>query len=201
MDVKFWSQIQDGNENAFQELYNSNADILYGYGMKIAHNSDVVSDAIQSLFIYIFEKRRSLTQPNSLIAYLCTSLRHIIVNNLTAPASAAAISLDDINPETYDFDLEIDRQAALVSKEAQDEQIDALQKQLDCLSPQQREMIYLKYYKNLSTQEIAETLGVTERTVYNTIHAAIKKLRDELGFLRLSLLFISLYLLQWLLKK
>ena len=42
----------------------------------------LVTEAIQSLFVYIFEKRETCTAPQSIPAYLCVSLRHMIVNEL-----------------------------------------------------------------------------------------------------------------------
>ena len=50
-------KIQQGDEEAFRQLYEQYADLLYGYGMKIAGDETLVTEAIQSLFVYIFEKR------------------------------------------------------------------------------------------------------------------------------------------------
>ena len=53
MNTLFWSKIQRGDEGAFRQLYEQYADLLYGYGMKIAGDDDLVTDAIQTLFIYL----------------------------------------------------------------------------------------------------------------------------------------------------
>lgn len=58
MNTLFWSKIQRGDEGAFRQLYEQYADLLYGYGMKIAGDDDLVTDAIQTLFVYIFEKEK-----------------------------------------------------------------------------------------------------------------------------------------------
>ena len=52
-----WQEIQAGNETAFRVLYDEYSELLYGYGMKIIDNEAVVMDAIQTLFLNIFEKR------------------------------------------------------------------------------------------------------------------------------------------------
>ena len=44
-----------------------------------------------------------------------------------------------------------------------------------------QEVLYLKYYKKLDSDEIAEVMGLTSRTVYNTTHMAISRLRERLS--------------------
>ena len=41
MNTLFWSKIQRGDEGAFRQLYEQYADLLYGYGMKIAGDDDL----------------------------------------------------------------------------------------------------------------------------------------------------------------
>ena len=36
MKTLSWDKIQQGDEDAFRQLYDQYADLLYGYGMKIA---------------------------------------------------------------------------------------------------------------------------------------------------------------------
>lgn len=57
MKTLSWDKIQQGDEEAFRQLYEQYADLLYGYGMKIAGDETLVTEAVQSLFVYIFEKR------------------------------------------------------------------------------------------------------------------------------------------------
>ena len=59
MKTLSWDKIQQGDEEAFRQLYEQYADLLYGYGMKIAGDETLVTEAIQSLFVYIFEKRET----------------------------------------------------------------------------------------------------------------------------------------------
>ena len=94
MKTLSWDKIQQGDEEAFRQLYEQYADLLYGYGMKIAGDDDLVTDAIQTLFVYIFEKRETCAVPQSISAYLCVSLRHIIVNELKKENGGIFRSLD-----------------------------------------------------------------------------------------------------------
>lgn len=180
MDKLFWRKIQQGEEEAFRQLYEQYADLLYGYGMKIAGNDALVTEAIQSLFVYIFEKRETCAVPQSISAYLCVSLRHMLVNELKKENSALLKSLDDVDANEYPFHLEIDIETAIIRSELEREQLEVLQKELDALTKQQREVLYLKYYKKMDSDEIARVMGLTSRTVYNTTHMAISRLRERL---------------------
>ena len=48
---------------------------------------------------------------------------------------------------------------------------------LDKLPPRQREIIYLKFYKDLSYEEIAVLTSLKVRTVYNTVYQALESMR------------------------
>lgn len=179
--TQFWRKIQQGDEEAFRQLYDQYADLLYGYGMKIAGDDALVTDAIQSLFVYIFEKRKTCAVPQSISAYLCVSLRHMIVNALKKENSGVFKSLDELDANEYPFELEIDIETAIIRSELEKEQLEVLQKELNSLTKQQREVLYLKYYKKMDSEEIARVMGLTSRTVYNTTHMAISRLRERLS--------------------
>lgn len=181
MDKLFWRRIQQGEEEAFRQLYEQYADLLYGYGMKIAGDDALVTEAIQSLFVYIFEKRETCAVPQSISAYLCVSLRHMIVNELKKENSGLLRSLEDVDANEYPFELEIDIETAIIRSELEKEQLEMLQNELNALTKQQREVLYLKYYKKMDSEEIARVMGLTPRTVYNTTHMAITRLRERLS--------------------
>ena len=45
------------------------------------------------------------------------------------------------------------------------------------LTPRQREVIYLKYFEGLSTDELAEILQIRAQSIYNLVHDALENLR------------------------
>lgn len=181
MDTTFWRKIQQGDEGAFRQLYNDYSDLLYGYGMKIAGDDDQVTEAIQSLFVYLYEKRLSCAEPQSISAYLCVALKRILVSELKKTSNGVFKSLDEVEASGYKFDIEIDVETAIVRSELEREQLEVLQKEINGLTKQQREVLYLKYYKKMNPEEIAEVMGLAPRTVYNTTHMAITRLRERLS--------------------
>ena len=105
----------------------------------------------------------------------------MLLNELKKTANGVFTSLDEVNSSEYRFDLEIDIETAIVRSELEREQLEVLQKEINGLTKQQREVLYLKYYKKLDSDEIAEVMGLTSRTVYNTTHMAIARLRERLS--------------------
>ncbi len=57
----------------------------------------------------------------------------------------------------------------------------SLQTALDGLAPRQRAVVVLRYLADLSTAEVARALGCAEGTVKSTLHAALTRLRIEVG--------------------
>ena len=55
-----WDQFVSGNHNCFCRLYKGYYDGLYGYGLKLCKDPELVKDAIQNLFIIIWERREEL---------------------------------------------------------------------------------------------------------------------------------------------
>lgn len=178
-DTIKWSDIVDGREAAYNALYDRYADLLYGYGMKIVADEAVVMDAMQMLFMNIFEKRKSLSAPNSMAAYLCRSLKNLLINEMQSASSKYTCKINDADAADYDFDLQPDIENALIAGEEENEKLRIFKEELSKLSRQQREMLYLRYYKGLAIEEIAEILSVSKRTVYNTTNNALTRLREN----------------------
>lgn len=190
MSKDFWMQIKEGDESAFSRLYNENAGFLFGYGMKIVPNEDLVAETIQSLFVYIFEKRRTISCPESIMAYLCISLKRMLIRAASSQRTSIFRSVEDLKPSDYDFDLELDVESALIRGEFHREYLNKLQVCLNQLSPQQREVVYLKFYKGCNNDEIAQILGTSNQVVRNIASKALLKMRGQWG-LRMILKILS----------
>ena len=65
-----------------------------------------------------------------------------------------------------------------------DEQNKELSNQLngaiDYLSPREKEILYLKFYSDISNKEISELLSISYQSVKNTATRAIQKLKEKM---------------------
>ncbi len=141
-----WDKLRNKDEQEWKHLFRQHAEFLYAYGMKFAHNEDLVKDTIQELFIAIYEKRNSLSEPTFIRAYLCTGLRNRLINELKKDA---VVPLEEGD---YSFTLYIDDESA----DEEERQYKKIQNLLNKLTNRQREVVYLKYFKGLSNEEIAK---------------------------------------------
>lgn len=178
MEEPFWNYIKKGDEQAFNSLYEQYADMLYGYGMKIVPDEDLVSNAIQSLFVYLFEKRKTISEPNSVSAYLCVSLKRLVLLEVKRRKEGRSVSLEDVSLSDYNFELEVDIEKTIIETEYNEELMHSLQEALEGLTNRQREIVYLKYFKGMDNSEIASVMELNLQTVKNTMSQALIRLRD-----------------------
>ncbi len=61
------------------------------------------------------------------------------------------------------------------------ENADLLRRSMDKLSPQQRQVIYLRFFENLSQREVALRTGVSQMTVSRSERSALETMRRELN--------------------
>jgi len=169
-----WKEVLAGDKESLGRLFNICFDSLYSYGYRITPDSENVRDAIQEVFFQIWKYRKTLTIPDSVQAYLFTSLRRELLNKKKAHKRR-----DDIDSRYY-----IEEFDALISYNNWDEILNLeeqeskrLKESIQNLTPRQREVIYLKFYEGLSTEELSQILDLSAQSVYNLVFSAINKLR------------------------
>lgn len=193
MEIDYWNSIRDGNNGAFRDLYNTYADMLYKYGMKIAQDSECVEDAIQTVFLNIYEKRKVLSRPQSIRAYLYSSVRNEILQEFRRKQQIVSLENGFVNKnEEYDYDfiLEIDPYELMKLDEEEREKQEILQQIFNGLKGKQREIIYLRFYKELSYEEVASIFNTNSQQVYKAVSRIIKKLREQNVYNKAFIAFI-----------
>lgn len=173
-----WQHLQQGNKRALDYFYDTYVQSLYNYGKKITDHEDLIKDCIQDLFIDLWRNSASLQYPQSLKFYLLKSLRYKIIRQLKKEKRKLQIenlfldmTLDHV--PSYEFDL--------ILKQLTIEKRQQLQKGLKKLSNRQREAVVLKFYEELSYEEIASVMSIHPQSVYNLIHQAIDILKKSLA--------------------
>ncbi len=185
---QLWAAFVQGGEGAFQGLYHYYYPLLYRYGRRFTADHEMVKDCIQDLFLKFHNKRNRLSVPDSPTAYLLSALRNLIFNNLQrgsrfSPQAAA---------EEYNFGVELSIEEAIIHEQLSQGQAEQLKKSLDQLTRRQKEAVYLKFYSNLSYQEIAAVMAIQYQSAVNLIHEAIKTLGNNLILPLLAVAMTSL---------
>ena len=74
-DHDTWLRFISGDSDAFSDLYDQYADVLYAFGMRYSTDRDLVKDCIHDLFIDLHGYRKNLAQEVNVKFYLLKSLR------------------------------------------------------------------------------------------------------------------------------
>lgn len=175
--VALWHKIQQGNREALFELYDDVYFHLVRYGVTVYSDSDLVKDCVSQLFLKLWDKHHTLNDVENVQSYLFTALRRLIQDYLSAEIRASSSLRSFI---TEDEAEEASYEDIIIAREKDEEIRRDLGAALKELSPKQVELIRLKFFENMSYQEIALVSSQSVKTSYNTIYDAIKVLRLRL---------------------
>lgn len=165
-DENLWIECQQGNNSAFEKIYNDQVEALFDYGCRITDDRLLVEDCIHDLFITLWKKKEDLDITNSIKYYLIRSLRRSIVKSLQKRRKLGTIPF-----ETY-FDL-----SSNTSDVEDTHRLKSLREQISKLPKRQKEAIDLRFYHNLDYQEISSVLEVSVDAAYNLVYKAVKSLK------------------------
>ncbi len=180
-DQSLWRAFQAGDRLAFESLYRDHIQQLIQYGFKISGERQIVQDCIQDLFMELWDSRENLAEVISIRHYLFRSLRYKIFRylreNNTEDLERAGYRIDDDH-----FELR------LFEEETGTRQSQKLHAALDKLPKRQKEAIHLRYFEEMSNEEVADLMGVNYQSACKFIYTALKSLRDVMLMLVLAFL-------------
>lgn len=181
-----WESFVNGEPLSFKSLFEAYYDEMYGYGIKLYHNHEVVKDCIQELFKTVWERREDLDHIGSPNVYLYVSLRRKIVKEQKRDKRNEELS--EVNGETF---LEFNKEDIIIVNEVKCKNKRKLKKALNQLTDCQKEVIYLYFYNGMSYGEIGKILSINRQSVRNHVYRAMETLRTLLDS-KITKLVISL---------
>ena len=189
-DADLWRSFKGGNKEALAVIYRTYIRTLYNYGTRLTHDDGLVEDCIQDLFIEIWRNRAHLADTDSIKYYLFRALRRKIArrcNQLNKHVQHGEL------PGEYEGETVAPYESEWVLEEAASARKEHLQKAITHLTKRQKEILFLRYYENLSHQEIASIMVLTPQAVYNLIHKTLAALKQHLAYLISLLIGIGLH--------
>jgi RNA polymerase sigma factor (sigma-70 family) len=176
-DQTLWQRFKNGNDLAFSIIYKKYIQRLYNYGMHSCYDRDLVMDCLQELFARLWDKRLHLADVEAVSAYLFKSFRRLLLTKLTEKRKQ---SLHTLNASDEGFQLLTSVEDAIILEEASAAQVEHLRKAIESLTKRQREVIFLKFYNELSYQQVATVMEMETDSVYNLVSKAVDALRKTL---------------------
>lgn len=168
-----WHLFIEGDLNAFSTLFKEYYATLHNYGIKISGNSSLTEDCLQDFFVYLYENKGSIGKVNSINAYLFVSFRRAILKTIGKERMFTDYDSESGTVGKFEFSIE----ELIVEQEFIGLKKSVVILLLNELSPREREVIYLKYYSNIRTKDIADIMNITSQSVLNTLQKAFHKLR------------------------
>lgn len=161
---------QSSDQQAFKELYLVYFDRLYKFAFSILHSSEFAEEAVNDVFLNIWQKRSQLKAIENLRNYLFISTRNTAFNYLSKFKKERNASLDevlvrfetdDLTPETAFFTAEVRS---------------GIEQAVNQLPPKTKLVFQMAKIEGLKYKEIADILNISVNTIDNHIATAIKKL-------------------------
>lgn len=173
-DTDLWEDMMQNSEQAFSLIFSRYYPLLINYGKSITKHHYLVSDCIQDVFVDIWNYRNNLKKPESVKAYLLAGLRKRIARKLERDP----IFNNSTNIEQVEFCFQFTILDKIVLDEETQIQTKYLNSLINQLPSRQKEVLYLRYYQQLSVNEVAETMQMNYQSTVNLLHRTIKHLRN-----------------------
>jgi RNA polymerase sigma-70 factor (ECF subfamily) len=182
-DIELWESFRRGDKEAFAALFREHYETLFRYGSKFTSDSELLEDSIQELFIELWQAR-SAAPVLSVKAYLLKSLKYKLLKVFRQKGRLLTLHTGS------DISFELSHENFLITQQESAEKKERVLNALGQLSNRQKEIIYLKYYQNLSYEEVSEIMNINYQVARNLLYQAIKSLKTLLaGTTGLFLLF------------
>ena len=165
-------QAAAGDQRAFESLVRESADRLFAIAYRILHDHHAAEDALQQALVIIWDELPRLRDPDRFEAW---SYRLIVRTSIgQAKRERRRGPLVELLPDDT-----VGVAAATTTSDAAQgvADRDQIERGLRQLKPDQRAILVLKHYLDLSLSEIADVIGIPIGTAGSRLHYATKALR------------------------
>ncbi|MFA4869143.1 MAG: RNA polymerase sigma-70 factor [Pedobacter sp.] len=169
------------SREAFDELYNRHWKYLFTASFNLLRDRDESMDICQIVFLWLWEHRNTINIKTNIRGYLYSSVKYKIANFIRSGKIRESFfdELKRVDTDTFqENELEVKELQIMIFDLVND------------LPKKCKEVFQLSRNENLTHKQIADKLGISEKTVDDHILRALKKLKTPLN--RLASIFISL---------
>jgi RNA polymerase sigma-70 factor (ECF subfamily) len=161
------------DQEALVEIYDLYSPALYRYAVRLLNNPDLAEDCVAESFSRLLSALRKQGGPRqNLRAYLYRIAHNWITDQYRNPIHQEAVE---------DFDQQVD--PASTTSQLVDERLERerVRKAILRLTPDQRQVIALKFFEGWSNAEVARSLNKPLGAVKSLQHRALRSLRQALS--------------------
>ena len=167
-----------GNNSAFDELLERNQSKLFTYIMFVVHDHDVADDIFQETFVKVITKLQhgEYTDSGKFLFWL-TRIAHNCIMDWYRQQQSRHIAEPNADNDLQNLSvasvLDTYRESELVNEQV----LLDVKRMMEALPAPQREVVYMRYYQQLSFKEIAALTGVSINTSLGRMRYALLNMR------------------------
>lgn len=168
----------EGNDKAFDILLARNQKKLYSYIMFVVRDTNTADDVFQETFVKVITRLRTgaYTTSGKFSAWLTRIAHNVIIDmyrsqkhdNLVEPTADNDLTNVLSSDMTYD---NVEAQLVL------NQNLKEARELMEALPPTQREVVYMRFYQQMSFKEIAEVTGQSINTALGRMRYAVLNMR------------------------
>ena len=166
-----------GDNSAFDVLLSRYQQKLYSYILFLVHNEDTANDLFQETFVkaIVTIQQGRYVESGKFSAWLTRIAHNLIIDKYRQDKNANLISNDNDESDIFNnaalSDITVEMK---IIKEQSLADVERLVKELPAV---QQEVVYMRFYQNLSFKEIAEATGVSINTALGRMRYGLINLR------------------------
>ena len=168
-DTELIQLLCQGNRQAFADLYERHKSAVYRYCFRMLTDSDTAEDATHDTFIKMFQNISSLQKTDSFLPWLFHIARNEVFMILRRNRHNGTQHYDTVWDETTPLVIAMSTETT-----------ELVQRTLQNLKSEYREVLILREYEQLSYQQIAEITGDTESSVKSRLFKARQAIAKKL---------------------
>lgn len=174
MLVKLYAE---GNNEAFDVILSRYEKRLYSYILYFVRNNDVADDLFQETFVkaIVTIKHGRYTETGKFSAWLTRIAHNLIVDQFRDEKNENTVSNDEVTTDL--FNSTSLAEACVETQLISDETLSDVKGLMRKLPDAQREVLHMRFYRDMSFKEIAQATGVSINTALGRMRYAILNMR------------------------
>ena len=171
------ARYQGGDDKAFEELLARYQGKLYNYILFAVRNQELAEDIFQETFVkaIVTIQQGRYTADGRFGAWITRIAHNLVIDSFRTERNENTISNDECEVDLLNnIDLCDDN---VEMQMVNDQTLADVRRLVDALPHNQREVVYMRYYQDLSFKEIAEITGVSINTALGRMRYALLGMR------------------------
>ena len=188
-DYELLDRFVKGDERCFEELINRHKNKLYTYINLYIREKALAEDIFQDTFLKVIQsvKAGKYTEDGKFLSWIMRIAHNLIIDNFRRAKQLNTVSNDSCESDLFnssrfsDDNIEDNYVRKQVKKD--------IRSMIGCLPEDQKEVVLLRHYADMSFREIADMTGVSINTALGRMRYALINLRKIMEEKKINLAY------------